>query len=34
MAGCVLHVCVDVSDQTMWDDAKWESRVDKGAGVY
>lgn len=33
MTGCVLDVCVDVGDQAMWDDARWESRVDKGAGV-
>lgn len=25
---------VSVSDQAMWDDARWESKVDKGAGVY
>lgn len=33
MTGCVLDVWVDVGDQAMWDDARWESRVDKGAGV-
>ena len=32
-----LDVCVYVwyvSDRAMWGDARWESRVDKGAGVY
>lgn len=33
MTGRVLDVCVDAGDQAMWDDARWESRVDKGAGV-
>lgn len=34
MTGYVLCVCGEVSDQTMWDNARWDSRVDKGAGVY
>lgn len=34
MAARVLYVCVDVSDRAMWDEARWESTVDKGAGVY
>lgn len=24
MTGCILYVCVGVSDQAMWDDARWE----------
>lgn len=34
MTGYALCVSGEVSDQAMWDDARWESRVDKGAGVY